>query len=325
MPEYQWKPDASRSKKKKRFFYVRKPMQNALRVLCAAVFLVCLFLLGRYAVDYFRVRQASEELREVYYAETALPATVSPVESSLSAAETSAPKQTALQAVPATAAPAPMRTPYVPVSDYPGNPYMAERSAFDGLQKINPDIVAWLKIDGLLDEAVVLRDNSYYLKRDYRGYHNENGALFLDECCTLETRPKIYVVYGHNMKTGAMFGSLQKYEKTAFYRSTPCVSFNTLYEEGDFAVFSVADLSVSVLSKAIALCHSQSTDSLKSLIAELQFRSVHPAVLDVTAEDQLLLLCTCNGDDNQRKVVAARRLREGETRESIQRRITTGQ
>ena len=31
----------------------------------------------------------------------------------------------------------------------------------------------------MLDEAVVQRDNSYYLNRDYRGYHNANGAIFL--------------------------------------------------------------------------------------------------------------------------------------------------
>ena len=40
-------------------------------------------------------------------------------------------------------------------------------------------------------------------------------------------------------------------------------------------------------------------------------------VLDVNEEDQLLLLITCTGDDSERLVVSARRLRDGETEDSL--------
>ena len=42
--------------------------------------------------------------------------------------------------------------------------------------------------------------------------------------------------------------------------------------------------------------------------------------VDVQAEDQLLLLVTCTGNDTERRVVAARRIREEETEEYFLKR-----
>ncbi len=47
-------------------------------------------------------------------------------------------------------------------------------------------------------------------------------------------------------------------------------------------------------------------------IRELEKRSVVKSVLDVRADDQLLLLVTCLDGDTERLVVAAQRLRDGE-------------
>ena len=44
-------------------------------------------------------------------------------------------------------------------------------------------------------------------------------------------------------------------------------------------------------------------------------------ILDVTEDDQLLPLITCVGDDDERLVVAARRLREGETADRLIMRV----
>ncbi|MBQ6398506.1 MAG: hypothetical protein IJI21_00125 [Clostridia bacterium] len=47
-------------------------------------------------------------------------------------------------------------------------------------------------------------------------------------------------------------------------------------------------------------------------IETLKAVSVHPVTVDVRADDQLLMLVTCTGADSERRVLAARRLREGE-------------
>lgn len=68
---------------------------------------------------------------------------------------------------------------------------------------------------------MVQRDNTYYLNRDYLGYHNDNGAIFLDMGCDLTGNPKALILYGHNMKTGAMFGNLRNMRPTAISVPTP--------------------------------------------------------------------------------------------------------
>ena len=69
------------------------------------------------------------------------------------------------------------------------NPYALIQKRFERIRRQNQDIIGWLTIDDLLDMAVVQRDNTYYLNRDYQGYHNVNGAVFLEESCDLRTRP----------------------------------------------------------------------------------------------------------------------------------------
>ena len=49
--------------------------------------------------------------------------------------------------------------------------------------------------------------------------------------------------YGHNMRDQSRFGWLRKYEDEAFYRENRIISFNTLYEEGDYVVFSEGTVS----------------------------------------------------------------------------------
>jgi 5-methylthioadenosine/S-adenosylhomocysteine deaminase len=55
----------------------------------------------------------------------------------------------------------------------------------------------------------------------------------------------------------------------------------------------------------------------EACLRQLQLYSCIDTRINVTAEDQLLLLVTCEGSDDSRRVVAARRLREDETDETV--------
>ena len=286
---------------------------RALRLLLTAalccVMALCAFQLIRYAADARRAKRASAELREIYYAqpdETEVPAETPPA-----AEETAVPA-----AAEETAAADRLRAVL-----YPNNPYATVSSRFRKLRRQNQDIVGWLTIDGMLDEAVVQRDNAYYLTRDYRGYHNANGAIFLEETCALDTRPYTLLLYGHNMKTGAMFGGLRNYETLRYYKANPFITFDTAYEEGEYVIFAAGTVSVtpgntdSVNVAALSSASiSQRTEALEALLR----CSVYQNAPDVCAEDQILVLMTCASDDSERRIVAARRLREGETREDVE-------
>ena len=193
--------------------------------------------------------------------------------------------------------------------------------AIKKLQRQNKDIIGWLSILDMLEQAVVQRDNTYYLKRDYLGYHNANGALFLEEGISLKIRPDTYIIFGHNMKTGEMFGSLRLYEDVGYYRRHAVISFDALYEEGQYVIFAVSDVDTVQGMRHYApfmLLPGMESEKRADCIRKLQSYSLLYSPVQVSADDQLLLLVTCEGTEESRRVVAARRLREGEDLETLQ-------
>ena len=312
----------SRNKRRRNriFIYRRKrqrPSQWAV-VLLAVLFVVGAFNIVSYAVDYYKSQQASAALREAYYSDE-LAETVSP---------TQVPQETPAPVVTPTPSTTPQATATPPIKleavRYPGNYYANISSRFQKIRRQNKDIIGWLTIDDLIDEAVVQRDNEYYLDRDYRGYHNVNGAIFLDESCDLSTRPYTLMLYGHNMKTGAMFGSLRNYENLTYYKNNPFITFDTAYEDGRYVIFAVGTVSTNPASWKYVdftkLCSSNIShreDAMKVLTS----RSVYSSGIEVSADDQLLLLITCVDDDEERRVIAVRRIREDETEDELNKVI----
>lgn len=309
----------SRKRQRKYVFHHLVSKENGKRLmvilLLTGIMMFCAWQLIRYASDYLNSREAGDQLRQIYYAETEI-STAAP-EMTVSPSPTSAPTPTAEMDAAATSTPlARLKTVY-----YPSNHYAIASTRFQKLQKQNGDIVGWLTMDGQLDEAVVQRDNSYYLTRDYRGYHNVNGALFLDESISLSTRPYTLIVYGHNMKTGAMFGNLRHYEKISFYQEHPFITFDTMFEEGRYVIFSMARLSLNIQDSnyiSIGGLNSLTVADRQTAIDTLIDQSVFSTDLDVQPEDQLLLLITCIDGEDDRRIVSARRLREGETEADLQ-------
>ena len=56
-------------------------------------------------------------------------------------------------------------------------------------------------------------------------------------------------------------------------------------------------------------------------IETLKNASVHTCTVDVQPDDQVLMLVTCVGDDTLRRVVAARRGRDGEDERALQEAV----
>jgi len=205
-------------------------------------------------------------------------------------------------------------TDQLPVVEYENNYQVVP--AVQKLKRKSKYVVGWLEMDDL-EEPVVQKDNTFFLKHDAMGKKNVNGAIFLDENTQLLTRPYTLLLYGHNMKSGNMFGNLRKYEKFAYYYKHRVFRFDTLFEEGQYVIFSVGTFRVIPgAGKYINLAELQSTERetrRKALSALIDY-SLFDTLTDVNEEDQILLLITCNGNDQERLIVAARRLRDGESR-----------
>ena len=89
---------------------------------------------------------------------------------------------------------------------------------FKALKKINPDIVAWIRIpDTSIDYPVVQgNDDSYYLTHTFKKAEHVAGAIFLDSDNNADFSDDKNIIYGHNMKDGSMFQGLHKYENEQY-------------------------------------------------------------------------------------------------------------
>lgn len=198
---------------------------------------------------------------------------------------------------------------------YPDNPDLKMSERFRQLRKKGQYIVGWITLDGV-DEAVAQKDNTFFLSHDAAGNKNSNGAIFLDSEIRLTTRPDTYFLYGHNMKSGNMFGKLKKYKDSAYLYQHRIITFDTLYEEGQYAVFAVMQMNTvpgTALWYDLWSLDTKNRADREQAIRTLEKRSAVSGLLDVQADDQLLLLVTCLDGDTERMVVAARRLRDDET------------
>ena len=287
-----------------------------------------------YGIDLLSSRRTAQELREVYDAvpeeeslAAAIPETAEETETETEPAvdaETHMEAAAEPEKEPAPAAAENRKTTKLQSAGYPGNPDLQVSSRFQRLQEKSGNIVGWLTISGTLDEPVALRDNDFYLDHNANGEPNINGAIFLDAAIGLDSRPYTYLLYGHNMKTGAMFGSLRNYENSAFYRKDPFITFDTMYEKGRFVVFAAGVVSTEESSDKYVdfyALKSRNIQGRQQAIDSLIGASVHSCEIDVEPEDQLLVLVTCVDKDEERRVVAARRIREGESEAALKKQV----
>lgn len=100
---------------------------------------------------------------------------------------------------------------------------------FESLRAVNPEIVAWLSIDGTnIDYPVAQHsDNDYYLHHLFNGEWNSSGCLFMDCNNQVDFSDRHTIIYGHHMDNGTMFQNLMGYKNQSFYDEHPTAQLFT--------------------------------------------------------------------------------------------------
>lgn len=91
---------------------------------------------------------------------------------------------------------------------------------FNELLKINPDTVAWIRLDDThIDHPVVQgKDNFEYLDKNFYGNFYAGGTLFLDYRNDKGFNDPYNIIHGHHMEGGAMFGDLSNFLKKGYFK-----------------------------------------------------------------------------------------------------------
>ena len=110
---------------------------------------------------------------------------------------------------------------------------------YEELYNMNPNLIGWLKIADTNGEEVFIDypvmqspDKEYYLTHNFYQEYDKNGSIFLDPECDVVHRSTNLIIYGHHMKSGEMFGNLDRYSSEEFFENHRYIQFDTIYEKG---------------------------------------------------------------------------------------------
>ncbi len=187
-------------------------------------------------------------------------------------------------------------------------------SEYETLYAKNQKLAGWLKIEGTNIDYPVMQttDNEYYLNHNYNQQKDNNGSLFLDCECTLFPQSDNMIIYGHHMKSGNMFGNLQKYAKEDYWKKHPTIQFDTIYEKGTYDVMYVFYSKVydndELVFKYYQFINANSQKEFDYYMSEMQNLSLYDTGVTATYGDTLLTLSTCDHSqtDGRFAVVAKR-------------------
>lgn len=209
-----------------------------------------------------------------------------------------------------TAAPAespqPTATPE-PTPQPVDNPY---RDAF----LANEDMAAWLVIpDTPVDYPVMWtpRDENYYLRRGFDGGSDQNGCLILDTDSCVDPLTTNLIIHGHNMKSGAMFGELDKYKEEEYFQEHSEMFLHTEKGVHTYEVIAVFPSQVykktEQVFKFYQFFQADTQEEFDDFYNNIKALSLYDTGVTAEFGDHFLTLSTCSYHvDHGRFVVVAR-------------------
>lgn len=178
----------------------------------------------------------------------------------------------------------------------------------------NPDLVGWIRIDGTkLDNPVVQTpDNpNFYLNHDFYGNSSAWGAIYAREECDINEPSDNITLYGHNMRDGSMFTSLNAYISEDTWKKNPLIFYDTLYEYHVYKIFAVFKTSAN-LGEGFTyhnMIDASSKEEFDEFIATCKELSFYDTGITPQYGDKTICLSTCEYTlNNGRLVVAAVRI-----------------
>lgn len=177
---------------------------------------------------------------------------------------------------------------------------------FEGLQKRNPDIRAWIAFEHLdqvhISYPVLYSgDDETYLRHDIDGNYHIAGCIFLEG----ENHPDFSdyhsIIYGHNMRNTTMFGDLKRYKKEqGFYENNPEFLIYTEKKVLRYRIFSYydvdADSNVYTVGYEPGEAYQKYLDALAA--SSMKDTGIHPK-----STQKIVTLSTCSETGSDQRFV----------------------
>lgn len=166
---------------------------------------------------------------------------------------------------------------------------------FESLQQINPDVVAWIYVEGTDISYPILYsgDDETYLRTTMEGESAKAGSIFLEGYNYPNFKDSHSIIYGHNMRNLSMFGTLKYYKSEEGYLDEHrYFQIITPDSKMRYEIFSYFDTEAA--SWVYAVPYSD-CEEFEDYITELLRHSYEVVdTEEVTSADRVVTLSTCS-------------------------------
>lgn len=185
----------------------------------------------------------------------------------------------------------------------------------------NSDMAAWLQIPGTKIDYPVMwtpQDEEYYLRRGFDGSSDKNGCLILDTDSCLDPLSTNLIIHGHNMKSGAMFGTLAEYEDEEYCKEHQTITLYTKECQRNYEVIAVFRSQVfkkrDQVFKFYQFFQADTAEEFEDFYQNIKALSLYDTGVTAQFGDHLITLSTCSYHvTNGRFVVVAKEVESGDS------------
>ena len=180
-----------------------------------------------------------------------------------------------------------------PIPDDPNIQELLETD-LELLKETNEDVVGWIAIPGTKISYPLLHwtDNDFYLKHTWKQTPNSNGSIFIECQNNSDFTDFNTIIYGHNMQSGVMFGSLRKYKSEKYWAEHP--SFYIACDQGvlRYDIFAAHKAGIDTIIYGLELDTEQKKTQFIRFANDYSFydTGIYP-----TVDDRIVTLSTCTG------------------------------
>lgn len=190
-----------------------------------------------------------------------------------------------------------------------------ENTELEAAYELNNEVVGWLTVDGCeIDNRIFqAADNDKYLRVDEEGNSDVWGCYFLDYINIIEDgsrlTDKISIIYGHSLEDTSeseKFSKLKRYRDTSFAEQHSTIEFELLNGKTQWQIFSACQTPITI----DYIDPNPDTEKYQSILNYMLENSYADFGVDVSTNDQILVLSTCTSDENVRFIVAAKLIKQ---------------
>lgn len=168
--------------------------------------------------------------------------------------------------------------------------------SFEELQKINPDIIGWIRVNDTNINYPLLQaeDDDTYMNTDAEGKYSLSGSIFLHCANKPDFSDFNNMIYGHHMEKHKMFGDVGMFTDKTYFEKHPYG--NLFFDRKDHGVEFYALIQADAYNERIFSICPDDPKAKQAYLQEILDNALYKRNFEITQNDHLVLLITCTSE-----------------------------